>query len=85
MFIDGCFWHSCPEHGTIPKSNQGYWVPKLKQNVDRDRSIDRGLRADGWKVLRFWEHDNLEEAKVGVISAVDQVSNPDSVSCSCRA
>ena len=71
VFVDGCFWHSCPEHGTIPKSNQEYWVPKLKQNVDRDRTIDRELRAAGWRVLRFWEHVDPESAKSGIMSALD--------------
>ena len=72
VFVDGCFWHCCPDHGTIPKSNREYWVPKLKQNVDRDRTIDRELPAAGWRVLRFWEHVDLEEAKVAVLSALDQ-------------
>lgn len=56
VFVDGCFWHCCPEHGTIPKSNQSYWVPKLRQNVDRDKAIDCELRAAGWRVIRVWEH-----------------------------
>ena len=72
VFVDGCFWHSCPEHGTIPKSNQEYWVPKLEENVDRDRATDRGLRAAGWKVLRFWEHVDPEAATIAVRSALDQ-------------
>ena len=75
VFVDGCFWHCCPEHGTIPKSNQEYWVPKLKQNVDRDRAIDRELMAAGWTVLRFWEHDSPEAARVGVLSALNQTAN----------
>ena len=67
VFVDGCFWHCCPEHGTIPKSNQAYWVPKLKQNVARDRATDDGLRAAGWRVLRLWEHVNPEAAKFEVV------------------
>ena len=70
VFVDGCFWHSCPVHGTIPKSNQEYWVPKLKQNVDRDRTIDQGLRAAGWQVLRYWEHFDPKVAREGVLSAI---------------
>ena len=62
-------------YGTIPKSNQEYWVPKLKQNVDRDRSIARELRAGNWRVLRFWEHVNPEVAKIAVLSALDQTEN----------
>ena len=72
VFVDGCFWHCCPEHGTIPKSNQEYWVPKLKQNVDRDRATNRELIEAGWKVLRFWEHVSPEAARVGVLSALDK-------------
>ena len=75
VFVDGCFWHCCPEHGTIPKSNQEYWVPKLKQNVDRDRAIDRELRAAGWRVLRFWEHVDPGAAKEGVLSALGQTQD----------
>lgn len=58
IFVDGCFWHSCPLHGRIPKSNQEYWVPKLQANVDRDRRVDAALRADGWYVARIWEHED---------------------------
>ena len=72
VFVDGCFWHSCPEHGTIPKSNQEYWIPKLKQNVERDRVADRKLQAAGWRVLRFWEHVDPEAATMAVQSALDQ-------------
>ena len=57
VFIDGCFWHSCPTHGTQPRQNAGYWEPKLRRNVERDRETDDALRAAGWTVLRFWEHE----------------------------
>lgn len=72
VFLDGCFWHCCPEHGTMPKSNRDYWVPKLQQNVDRDRATDSELRADGWRVLRFWEHVDTEAAKLEILSTVNQ-------------
>lgn len=58
VFIDGCFWHSCPAHGTRPKSNVEYWSPKLARNVQRDRETDAALEALGWQVLRFWEHED---------------------------
>ena len=70
VFVDGCFWHCCPEHGTTPKSNQDYWIPKLEQNTERDRTIDRKLRAVGWQVLRFWEHVNPGEAKSEILSTL---------------
>jgi DNA mismatch endonuclease, patch repair protein len=56
-FMDGCFWHSCPEHGTSPISNAAYWMPKLRRNVERDRVVNESLLAAGWSVIRVWEHD----------------------------
>lgn len=56
IFVDGCFFHCCPEHGHIPKSNEGYWRPKLAGNVRRDRKNCRRLRYLGHSVWRFWEH-----------------------------
>ena len=85
MFVDGCFWHSCPEHGTIPKSNQEYWIPKLKQNIDRDRATDRELSADGWKVLRFWEHVAPEAAKLEILSALERAQNQNASSVHAHA
>ena len=64
VFVDGCFWHSCPVHGRSPDSNQGYWLPKLARNKRRDRRVSRALRAMGWKVIRFWEHDLANERRV---------------------
>lgn len=57
VFIDGCFWHCCPEHGAKPSTNAAFWRKKLSGNVERDRRTQRLLSADGWVVLRFWEHD----------------------------
>ena len=73
VFVDGCFWHRCPDHGRIPKSNQAYWIPKLQQNVDRDRATDFGLREAGWRVLRIWEHVSPEEARVEVLRFLAKV------------
>lgn len=58
IFIDGCFWHSCPIHGTTPKRNSEYWIPKLERNAERDRETDRALVALGWRVFHFWEHED---------------------------
>lgn len=58
VFIDGCFWHSCPEHGNQPRANTGYWLPKLQRNVERDRTVDDALTRAGWRVLRYWEHES---------------------------
>lgn len=57
VFLDGCFWHGCPQHGTTPKSNREWWRAKIKTNRSRDRRVDAILRDRGWTVLRFWEHD----------------------------
>ena len=56
VFIDGCFWHRCPECKWTPTSNVGYWTPKLARNVEKDREADARLRAAGWGVVRIWEH-----------------------------
>ena len=66
MFVDGCFWHCCPVHGRPPISNPAYWGPKLARNVERDRRDTERLEAEGWTVLRLWEHTPLEEAIVRV-------------------
>ena len=57
VFVDGCFWHGCDEHGHIPHSNTSYWEPKILRTKSRDASTTRQLRRNGWLVLRFWEHD----------------------------
>lgn len=58
VYVDGCFWHSCPEHATVPKSNRHWWVEKLAANVRRDRDTDQQLRESGWEVARVWEHED---------------------------
>jgi DNA mismatch endonuclease, patch repair protein len=57
VFIDGCFWHSCPLHSHIPKSNLKYWLPKLQKNKERDKATTAQLQSQGWVVLRFCEHE----------------------------
>lgn len=57
VFVDGCFWHGCPIHSHLPKSNKEYWAPKLKKNMLRDEQTTRKLTQEGWRVLRFWEHE----------------------------
>lgn len=70
VFIDGCFWHGCPEHATIPKAHADYWVPKLKKNKERDAETTSELEAEGWTVLRFWEHDDVQYVAHTISSAV---------------
>lgn len=62
IFVDGCFWHVCPVHSSTPKSNLDYWGPKLRANVERDRRLDEAFSADGWVVVRVWEHEDIASA-----------------------
>ncbi|SBW24438.1 DNA mismatch endonuclease Vsr [Candidatus Protofrankia californiensis] len=62
VFVDGCFWHCCPEHGTLPRNNRDWWQAKLDRNVARDRAKDAALADLGWTVLHVWEHEAPEAA-----------------------
>ena len=62
VFVDGCFWHRCPEHGVRPRTNSDYWDAKIARNVARDRRNDAALTRTGWTVVRVWEHESPEEA-----------------------
>ena len=57
VFVDGCFWHGCPKHGTQPKGNAAFWKKKFARNIARDRLVNRILRRANWRVLRIWEHE----------------------------
>jgi DNA mismatch endonuclease (patch repair protein) len=57
IFVDGCFWHGCPKHGTQPRGNRSFWKNKFARNKARDRLVTHTLRAQGWRVLRIWEHE----------------------------
>lgn len=71
VFVDGCFWHGCPDHQHVPKSNREYWVPKLAANVERDRRVDAALTEAGWIVLRIWEHDDV----AGAVAQIEKAMN----------
>jgi DNA mismatch endonuclease (patch repair protein) len=62
IFIDGCYWHSCPDHGRAPSDPTGYWAAKLRRNVERDIAETRDLEDLGWAVVRVWEHVRLGDA-----------------------
>ena len=62
VFVDGCFWHGCPQHHTISRTNAEYWAGKVRSNRDRDRDTDSALTEAGWEVVRVWEHTPPEEA-----------------------
>jgi DNA mismatch endonuclease (patch repair protein) len=70
VFVDGCFWHGCPVHGTWPKANADWWRDKIEKNVERDRHTSDALRAAGWQVLRFWEHDDATAAARKIAATV---------------
>lgn len=70
VFVDGCFWHGCPEHYRAPATNAGYWSAKVAANEARDRDTEARLQALGWLVLRFWEHEPAELVADAVASAV---------------
>jgi DNA mismatch endonuclease (patch repair protein) len=62
VFVDGCFWHGCPTHGTLPKKNREWWRAKLLANKARDARVDAALTAAGWLSLRIWEHEDPGDA-----------------------
>ncbi len=68
--LDGCFWHGCPAHATRPATNEAWWAVKLDANVARDRRNDELLTEAGWKVLRFWEHEQIDQIVATVREAV---------------
>jgi DNA mismatch endonuclease (patch repair protein) len=75
VFVDGCFWHGCPIHGTTPATNRDYWQSKIMTNRERDLRTTAALKADGWTVLRFWEHDEPNVAVGQILEAVARSSS----------
>lgn len=72
LFVDGCFWHGCPEHGHTPRRNSSYWRAKLDKNIVRDQRNDVLLAQAGWLVVRAWEHDEPTEVARRVALAVTE-------------
>ena len=70
VFVDGCFWHGCPEHGTWPKQNAEFWRTKIVANQARDRDTDARLRAEGGEVVRIWSHEAPKEAALRIAEVV---------------
>lgn len=77
VFLDGCFWHRCPEHFQMPAANRDYWEPKIARNVERDGETDQRLAEAGWRVLRFWEHESAQDIAAAVEAAVRGTSGVD--------
>lgn len=77
LFVDGCWWHGCPEHGTRSATNTDYWGPKLEANRERDQRQTRALEAEGWSVLRVWSHEDpaaVAEQVATLLSAAQPAS-----------
>ena len=74
IFVDGCFWHGCPIHGSWPKTNAEWWRQKIDANRRRDSDTNERLTAIGWKVLRIWEHEKIDAA----VSMVENALRPES-------
>jgi DNA mismatch endonuclease (patch repair protein) len=72
VFVDGCFWHGCPLHGTRPATNAEWWDWKIKRNKDRDADTNRLLAEQGWRVVRVWEHEEQANAVMRVRKALDE-------------
>lgn len=72
IFVDGCFWHGCPLHGTKPASNAIFWSEKIRRNQQRDQQVDDKLSAAGWRVVRVWEHE-VKKDLTGCVSRIRAV------------
>lgn len=70
VFVDGCFWHGCPEHHTVAKANAEFWAEKVRRNRERDAETDGLLIEAGWTVIRAWEHENPADVAERVVAAV---------------
>jgi DNA mismatch endonuclease (patch repair protein) len=84
VFVDGCFWHSCPEHGTAPTANRHWWREKLDRNQERDRDTDRLLLEAGWLPVRVWEHEDMATAALRVEAVVRERRSSGRGDRSCR-
>jgi DNA mismatch endonuclease (patch repair protein) len=76
VFVDGCFWHGCPRHGTSPKGNARFWRKKIARNRERDREVNRQLRRRCWRVLRIWEHELRPSAEARVVGRLRRSLGP---------
>lgn len=72
VFIDGCYWHGCPQHGSVPVRNRQFWAEKLRRNRARDAQQMAGLAATGWSGMRIWEHELLGEGLNAIAACVEE-------------
>mgnify|MGYP001048168530 CR=1 FL=1 len=73
IFVDSCFWHSCPEHRVMPKTNEEFWRKKLEANKARDNEVNQFYLSQGWNVLRIWEHEFREDFEAAVMKIHDYI------------
>jgi DNA mismatch endonuclease (patch repair protein) len=83
VLVDGCFWHGCPEHHRAPKANADYWLAKINRNMARDAAVVERLEAAGWRVLRFWEHEDFAAAAEAVERTVRRTAGERTASDEC--
>lgn len=76
VFVDGCYWHGCPEHGTRPATNREWWDWKIQRNRDRDADTNSLLAEHGWDVVRVWEHENPAKAAERIARSVRSTLDP---------
>lgn len=81
IFVDGCFWHGCPEHCSWPKRNADFWREKIEANRSRDADTDRRLNALGWTTVRLWEHEDPGEVANWIAALVHIRKGNDAVPC----
>jgi DNA mismatch endonuclease (patch repair protein) len=72
VFVDGCFWHGCPQHHTVAKTNAAFWAEKMANNRRRDQDTNARLEDAGWMVVRVWEHEPVDEAAAQVVRALGE-------------
>jgi DNA mismatch endonuclease (patch repair protein) len=80
VFIDGCFWHGCPDHHRLPSANADYWTAKVARNRERDAATDDALKVAGWTALRFWAHEEpgeIAEAVRTTVTVLNSGANSD--------
>jgi DNA mismatch endonuclease, patch repair protein len=75
IFVDGCFWHQCPEHSHVPQANPGYWERKLARTVERDARVTERLADAGWTVIRIWEHVPAKQAADRIVHVLDEINS----------
>jgi DNA mismatch endonuclease (patch repair protein) len=75
VFVDGCFWHGCPKHGTQAKANAEFWKNKIKRNQERDAETNKLLKKAGWKVVRVWEHENPEKVSQNIYKLITNLKS----------